>query len=158
VHQITASLDILANALIQKNATIDILVASNTQLAQAIQDMQAAMVCMFPSGQAQPSPNQAPTWWTTPPAATVLPATPPAPAPLTMGPGPTHWGTVEPTWDKQGYCWSHGHKVKVGHTSATCSSWRAGHQPGATHTNTMGGIIYNAGYPFHGGAPPPAPI
>jgi hypothetical protein len=43
-HQITASLNNLANALIQKNVTIDNLVASNAQLAQALQEMQAAMV------------------------------------------------------------------------------------------------------------------
>jgi hypothetical protein len=43
-------LDNLANALIQKNVTIDNLIASNAQLAQALQEMQAAMVRMFPAG------------------------------------------------------------------------------------------------------------
>ncbi len=50
-RQITASLDNLANPSIKKNTTIDNLVASNAQLAQALQDMQAATVRMFPSGQ-----------------------------------------------------------------------------------------------------------
>ncbi len=53
-HQITTLLDNLANASIQKNVTIDNLVASNAQLAQALQEMQAAMVRMFPA------PYQAP--------------------------------------------------------------------------------------------------
>jgi hypothetical protein len=42
--QITILLNNLANASIQKNATIDNLIASNVQLAQALQEMQAAMV------------------------------------------------------------------------------------------------------------------
>jgi hypothetical protein len=66
-HQITALLDNLAIMSIQKNSTIDNLVASNAQLAHALQDMQAAMVRMFPSSQVHPSPNQAPTRWPTPP-------------------------------------------------------------------------------------------
>ncbi len=47
--QITALLDNLTNALIQKNVTIDNLVASNAQLVQALQEMQAALVRMFPA-------------------------------------------------------------------------------------------------------------
>jgi hypothetical protein len=48
--QITMLLDNLANALIQKNVTINNLIASNAQLAQALQEMQAAMVRMFSAG------------------------------------------------------------------------------------------------------------
>jgi hypothetical protein len=157
VQQITAFLDNLVNASIQKNATIDNLVVSNAQLAQVLQDMQAAIVHMFPSGQVQPCPNQAPTWWSTPPAVVAPPAAPLAPALAVEGPRPAHWGMVKPAWDKQDYCWSHRHKVKVGHTSTTCSSQHAGHQPGATGINTMGRSSYNAGYPGPGVAPPPAP-
>jgi hypothetical protein len=130
------------------NATIDNLVASNAQLAQALQEMQAAMVRTFPTGQAHASPYQPPMWLPTPLTAAAPPATSPVPRPATMGPRPSHWGSVEPAWDKQGYCWSHGHKVKVRHMSATCSSRRAGHQTGATRPNTMGRSIYNVGYPF----------
>ncbi len=86
VHQITASLDNLANTLIQKKTAINNLVASNAQFAQALQDMQAAMVCMFPSGQAHFSPNQALMRWPTPLAAVAVPpAAPPAPALVTTG-------------------------------------------------------------------------
>jgi hypothetical protein len=64
--KITSSLDNLANALIQKNSTIDNLVATNAQLAQAIEQMQAAMTLMFSTGQAPPGPTQA--WLSVPPA------------------------------------------------------------------------------------------
>jgi hypothetical protein len=47
--QIPTSLGNLANASIQKNVTIDNLVASNAQLAQALQELQAAMVRMSPA-------------------------------------------------------------------------------------------------------------
>jgi hypothetical protein len=140
-HQITALLDNLANALIQKNATIDNLIASNAQLTQALQEMQAAMVCMFPAGQALASPYQPLTWLPTPLEVAAPPAASPAPPPAMMDPCPTHWGSVKPAWDKQGYCWSHRHKVKVGHTSVTCSSRCTGHQTGAAKPTQWGGIL-----------------
>ncbi len=152
--QITESLDNLANVLIQKNVTIDNLVASNAQLAQALQEMQAAMVRMFPAGQPHPAPYQAPAsyqppaWVPNPLEAAAPPAALPVPTLATRGPHPTNWGAVKPAWDKQGYCWSHGYKVKVGHTSTPCSSRCKGHQSGATCANTMGGSIFNQGYPF----------
>ncbi len=120
------------------------------------------MVRMFPAGQPHPTPYQAPTsyqplvWVPNPPEAAASPAASPAPAPAMRGPSPLHWGSVKPAWDKQGYCWSHRHKVKVGHTSTTCSFRCKGHQSSATFANTMGGSIYNAGYPFRYRAPSPA--
>jgi hypothetical protein len=54
--QITALLNNLANALIQKNVTTNNLVASNTQLTQALQEMQATMVHTFSAGQPHPTP------------------------------------------------------------------------------------------------------
>ncbi len=157
-RQITMSLNYLANASIQKNVKIDNLVASNAQLTQALQEMQAAMVHMFPANQTHVQlPYQPPTWVPNPLEAVAAPATSPAPTPVTRGPRSSHWGSVKPAWDKQGYCWSQGHKVKVGHTSVTYSSRCKGHQPGTTQANTMGGSIYNAGYPFCYCALPSAP-
>jgi hypothetical protein len=153
-RQITESLNNIANASIHKNATINNLIASNPQFVQALQEMQAAIVRMFPIGQAHASPYQPPTWLPTPPEAAAPPAASLAPPPATTGLHPSHWGSVKPTWDKRGFCWSHGHKVKVGHTSATCSSWCTGYQTRATCANTMGRSIYNAGYPFRYRAPP----
>jgi hypothetical protein len=54
--QITALLDNLAIASIQKNLTINNLVVSNAQLAQALQEMQAAMVHIFSASQMHASP------------------------------------------------------------------------------------------------------
>ncbi len=156
--QITASLNNLPNAMIQKNVTIDNLVASNAQLAQALQEMQAAMGRMFSAGQMHAQlPYKPPMWVPNPPEAAAPPTASPDPTLATRGPRPSHWGSVKLAWDKQGYCWSHRHKVKVRHKSATCSSRREGHQPSATQANTMSGSIYNMGYPFRYRAPPPAP-
>ncbi len=72
---------------------------------------------------------------------------PTAPAPLTDAPvHPSHWSNTKSAWDKVGYCWMHGYKVKVGYTSTTCSLRRTGHQPSATWANIMGGSTHNVGY------------
>ncbi len=91
VRQITASLDNLANALMQKNATIDNIVTSSVQLAQALQDMQAAMEHMFPSSQAQPHPSQGHHIGTT--HRSTSPSTgDDGPTTLQLGQGQTHMG------------------------------------------------------------------
>ena len=41
--------------------------------------------------------------------------------------------------DPQGYCWSHGYNVAVGHNSNTCHKRKKGHKSNATRQNTMGG-------------------
>ena len=44
-------------------------------------------------------------------------------------------GTRPPStvaWNPNGYCWSHGYKVKIGNTSATCTTPKEGHQVQAT--------------------------
>jgi hypothetical protein len=45
--------------------------------------------------------------------------------------------------DPNGYCWTHGYCVKLGHTSATCTNKAEGHQLLATRSNTMGGSTKN---------------
>ncbi len=73
---------------------------------------------------------------------------PMAPTPMTEARvRPSHWSNTKPAWDKLGYCWTQGYKVKVGHTSATCTLRKTGHQPGATRAYIMGGNTNNAGYP-----------
>ena len=52
-------------------------------------------------------------------------------------------GNWEASLDPNGYCWSHGFKVKMGHTSMTCTKHLAEHRDGATRVNTMGGKDYN---------------
>jgi hypothetical protein len=124
-----SSLNNLANATIQKNTTIEILVATNATLTKAITNIQLSIAQMCAAG--------IPTF-----------PTPTAPAPLTEAcVRPSHWSNTKPAWDKIGYYWTYSYKVKVGHSSTTCSSCRTGHQPGATQANIMGGSRHNVGYP-----------
>ena len=52
-------------------------------------------------------------------------------------------GTWEKKLDPNGYCWSHGYKVKIGHNSRTCHKRLAGHKENVTRANTMGGQDHN---------------
>ena len=45
-----------------------------------------------------------------------------------------------------GYCWTHGFRVKVGHDSATCKHKGEGHKDAATRANTMNGSNANKGW------------
>ena len=45
-----------------------------------------------------------------------------------------------------GYCWTHGFRVREGHTSATCTGKAEGHKNTATRANTMGGSNANKGW------------
>jgi hypothetical protein len=126
-QQMATSLDNLANASIQKNTTIESLVTTNAALTKAVQEIQKTLLHMSTSPPTAGTP--APT--TTPESKCTRPA---------------HWSPIKPAWDKEGYCWSHGFKVKVGHNSLTCTSRKAGHQAGATRTNTLGGSTFNTGY------------
>jgi hypothetical protein len=126
-QQMAMSLDNLANESIQKNTTIESLVATNAALTKAVQEIQKILLHMSTS-----------------PPTTGTPA--PATTPDIKRTQPAHWSPIKPAWDKEGYCWSHGFKVKVGHSSLTCTSRKAGHQAGATRTNTLGGSTFNTGY------------
>jgi hypothetical protein len=141
-HQMATSLDNLANASIQKNATIDNLVATNAALSKAIQDIQRTLATMM-------------TAHTPAPGAPALTTPPGQPTGNTPPARPSHWTTVKPAWDRTGYCWSHGFKVKLGHNSCTCTSRKPGHRADATRTNTMGGSTFNAGWPTAGLPTPP---
>ncbi len=124
-----STLDNLANATIQKNTTIKNLVATNAILTKAIANIQLSIAQMCA---ASIPTSPAPT----------------APAPLTDAHvRPSHWSNTKPAWDKVGYCWMHGYKVKISHTSTICSLRRTGHQPGATRLNMMGGSTHNVRYP-----------
>jgi hypothetical protein len=47
---------------------------------------------------------------------------------------------------KDGYCWKHGYKVAVGHTSATCRDNIPEDKRDATRANTKGGATWNKGW------------
>jgi hypothetical protein len=125
--RMVTSLNNLANAAIQKNDTIEKLVAANERLAKALADANAAIaqLCL---------PH--------------LPA-PPATATTTNTNRlrPTYWKTLKPDWDPNGYCWTHGFKVKCGHSSASCTHRKDGHDATATRADTKNGSNWNKGWP-----------
>jgi hypothetical protein len=106
------SLDNLANATIQKNHTMEKLVTANKKITKALPDANApiARLCL-------PNPPNPPS---TPSTGTMNNC------------HPSHWSAIKPDWDLTGYCWSHGFKEKRGHTSATCTHQRDGHNTAAT--------------------------
>ena len=45
-----------------------------------------------------------------------------------------------------GYCWTHGYRVRKGHDSVTCKDKAEGHKDAATRANTMNGSVANKGW------------
>jgi hypothetical protein len=104
-----------------RKMTIDSLVAINAQLTQALADMQIAMACMSPPVHAPQYSGTIPAWGPNPLPTAAPPAAPGPPQANARTQRPSHWGTIKPNWDKVGYCWMHGFRVKVEHNSTTCS-------------------------------------
>ena len=48
--------------------------------------------------------------------------------------------------DPNGYFWTHGWKVRKGHSSSTCSNQKPGHDTTAIRENIKGGSTYNKGW------------
>ena len=44
------------------------------------------------------------------------------------------------------YCWTHGHRIRKDHTSATCAAKAPGHCDNATAANTLGGSEKDKGW------------
>ncbi|KAL7474812.1 hypothetical protein ACHAW6_000766 [Cyclotella cf. meneghiniana] len=110
----------LANAAIQKNDTIKTLVNTNKQLTKTVHNLQEQNAKFLQ----------------------ILEKHAGAMACKTVG---KVYAATESSyvWDPSGYCWTHGFKVKKGHTSKSCKTQAEGHQEGATHHNTMGGSQAN---------------
>ncbi len=116
-----AALDNLANASIQKNDTIDKLVTNNQQQAKNIAHLTEAITKLKDGS--PPTEQQ---------------------AGLERSP---HWAATKPRWDMTGYCWTHGIRVKVGHSSATCSYPKEHHFKDAARANRNGGSNLGQGWP-----------
>ena len=43
------------------------------------------------------------------------------------GSGTSNGKTNIPPWEPTGYCWTHGYNISVGHSSATCTKFKDGH-------------------------------
>ncbi len=119
------SLNNLANAAIQKNDTVEKLAAANEHLAKAFANANVAIACLC-------LPN--------------TPAAPATPSSTDNHPCSSHLLTIKPNWANNSYCWTHGHKVKVGHSSATRTHRKPGHITSATHPNTKGSSNANKGW------------
>jgi hypothetical protein len=120
------SLDNLANAAIQKNNTVEKPITANAKLAKALTDTSAAIARLH-----LPNPPNPPNPPSTPSRSSMNNCR------------PSHWTAVKPDWHPTSYCLTHGFKVKHGHTSATCTHQRDGHNTAATQSNTMGGSKAN---------------
>lgn len=53
---------------------------------------------------------------------------------------------TEQKFAPNGYCWTHGYKVGLYHSSATCTNKAAGHKDAATRINTMNGSAKDKGW------------
>jgi hypothetical protein len=123
-HMVTL-LKNLANAVIQKNNTAEKLVATNKHLAKALANANAAIAHLH-------LPN--------------TPAAPATPSGTDNHLRPSHWSAIKPDWANNGYCWTHGHKVKIGHSSARCTHRKPGHITSATCSGTKSGSNANKGW------------
>ena len=114
-------LDNLASAASTERTTLNQLVESNASLTSTIAQLTASVTALTAAYTliATKSP-------TSPPPAAGTSATRPK-----IGLDPT------------GYCWTHGYRVKLGHSSATCTNKAEGHHISATRANTMGGSTKN---------------
>ncbi len=109
------SLDNLANAAIQKNDTVEKLVVANERLAKALADANAAIARLRLPGHSASQP----------------------------GGSSNARAAPSPEWDPHGYCWTHGWKVKLGHSSTTCNHRKDGHDTTASCANTKSGSTLN---------------
>ena len=122
--KMVSALDNLANAAVQKNDTFEQLVASNKTLTEAIKSQQdenkkllAIITALSISDRGAASGKTSTT---------------------------TGGGRDIP-WDPEGYCWSHGYKIKIGHSSATCENQKDGHKQHLTakRGDEQGGCMWN---------------
>ena len=59
---------------------------------------------------------------------------------------PSRGGRSAKTPHPGNYCWTHGHRISIGHTSASCSHKAKGHCDEATAVNTLGGNERDKGW------------
>ena len=113
----------MAEFIIQENDTADKLVAANERLAKALADANSALSRLC------------------------LPTTPTTTAAAASSTNrPAHWASTPLDWDPNGYCWTHGYKIKTNHNSANCSHRIDGHISTATRSNTKVGSGRNQGW------------
>jgi hypothetical protein len=110
-------LDNLASAATTKRTTLNQLVETNVSLTTTIATLTASVTALT--------------------AAYTLIANKAAPAALPPKSG-TPAARPKVGLDPNGYCWTHGYRVTLGHNSSTCTNQKEGHQLAASRANTMG--------------------
>ena len=121
--KMVSALDNLANAAVQKNDTFEQLVLSNKTLTESIRSQQdeikklLAIITALSTSDCESG------------------RTPSGGGKTSTAPGASGGGGGIP-WDPVGYCWSHGFKIKMGHSSATCENKREGYD---SHLNAKRG-------------------
>eukprot|EP00804_Cyclotella_cryptica_P012561 CCRYP_014711-RA/>CCRYP_014711-RA protein AED:0.61 eAED:0.33 QI:0/-1/0/1/-1/1/1/0/407 len=118
-NQLVTILDNLAKAAVQKNETVEKLITMNHQKDQVIVSLTKSL---------EEETNS-----------TLLDIIKAAGLKPNNTSNQTGGGAWEKKLDPNGYCWSHGYKVKIGHNSLTCRKRLEGHKENATRANTMGG-------------------
>ena len=142
-HAHSEALSNLATATAADRQTVGALSATNatltTKLTEAtatIQQLQQRIVICTCAAPWRPSTTH--NVWNQPPQ----PA--PVQAPTQQPLNPRRIGNRNRALlDPNGYCWSHGYRVSVTHSSRTCDHKLLDHQDDATQTNPMGGSTKN---------------
>ena len=132
--EIEKALDNLALAAMNDTTFLQQLTAANLSLTATVASLTATIKKMGDAGQRR-GPG-------TPAAGTPAPGTPAAGTPAAGTPA----GGVRKTPHCGNYCWTHGHRISIGHTSATCTHKAAGHRDDATTANTLGGSERDKGW------------
>jgi len=135
VTDISAALDNLAMAATNDRDIVQHLTSINNQLTATNKLLTEQLAASLQANQAAGRPNA-----NRPNA----PAPAPAPAPAQLGSdGRTSQARLawEATLDPNGYCWSHGYKVKPNHNSCNCQRKLIGHKDEATRADPMGGCM-----------------
>jgi hypothetical protein len=114
--QLDGYLDNLANAATSEHGSLKQLAESNATLTASVAALTAAFTLLAKGTAA---------------------------APTTAG---RNNARAAPTFAEGGYCWTHGYRVSVGHTSANCKKKADNHKDAATRTNTMKGSSNNKGW------------
>ena len=125
-NNIITALDNLANAEVQKNDTVEMLVIANKALTDSLtaRDKECARLMAI---------------------ITALSTGRGANVGGGGGGGRDTDGNGSKTpWDPEGYCWIHGYKMRTGHYSASCCNKRKGHDAhiNAKRGDTQGGCQY----------------
>ena len=134
--ELEKALDNLALAATNDTAILQQLTAANQSLTTTIATLTATNKKLVEAGRSRGP-------WTpasgTPATGTPAAGTPAAGTPVGRGKpnNAPHPGN---------YWWMHGHRVNIGHTSATCSRKATGHRDEATAANTLGGSERDKGW------------